>query len=300
MHDIWNPWHGCVRYSEGCANCYMYFLDELRDQDGSKIYKTKNDFDKPLQKDRNGRFKIQSGEQIRVCMTSDFFLKEADIWREEVWNIISQRPDVLFILITKRPERIRECLPADWGEGWENVFLYVTTENQKRADERVPLLLELPFKHKGVMVAPFLGPVSLEPWLASGQIERVQCGGENYGGSRPCDFDWVKALRDECAEYDIGFCFMETGTRFIKDGKTYTLKGKRLQSQMAYKSGVSFAGKPLKFKYCDSLGMEIPKEHLYQPTYRESCQMCASRLFCNGCSNCGACERKKSQGSESS
>lgn len=50
MHDIWNPWHGCKKISEGCANCYMYFLDKMRDQNGANIYRTKNGFDYPLQK----------------------------------------------------------------------------------------------------------------------------------------------------------------------------------------------------------------------------------------------------------
>lgn len=45
MHDIWNPWHGCVKCSEGCQNCYMYFLDRVRDKSGSDIYKTKSGFD---------------------------------------------------------------------------------------------------------------------------------------------------------------------------------------------------------------------------------------------------------------
>lgn len=64
MHDIWNPWHGCVKCSEGCDHCYMYFLDRVRDQDGSRIYKTKTGFRKPIQKDRQGRYKIQSGETL--------------------------------------------------------------------------------------------------------------------------------------------------------------------------------------------------------------------------------------------
>lgn len=37
MHDIWNPWHGCIKKNEGCENCYMYFLDRMRDKDGSQI-----------------------------------------------------------------------------------------------------------------------------------------------------------------------------------------------------------------------------------------------------------------------
>lgn len=95
MHDIWNPWHGCVRVSPGCANCYMYFLDRQRGQDGRHIYRTSS-FDYPLQRDQAGRYRVQSGELIRVCMTSDFFLAEADEWREEAWNIMYQRPDVIF------------------------------------------------------------------------------------------------------------------------------------------------------------------------------------------------------------
>ena len=130
MHDIWNPWHGCKKCSEGCEHCYMYFLDKMRDQDGSRIYKTKTGFNYPLQKDKNGSYKIKSGEMIRVCMTSDFFLAEADEWRPEAWDMMRRRPDVIFYLLTKRPERIEKCLPPDWGEGYENVLLNVTCENQ--------------------------------------------------------------------------------------------------------------------------------------------------------------------------
>ena len=168
MHDIWNPWHGCRKCSEGCQHCYMFFLDRMRNKDGADIYRTKNGFHYPLQKTRDGRYKIQSGELIRVCMTSDFFLEEADPWREEAWDIMRQRPDVKFFLLTKRPQRVKDYLPKDWGSGWDNIFFNVTCENQRRADERIPILLELPFKHKGIMCAPFIGPVSIEKYLATG------------------------------------------------------------------------------------------------------------------------------------
>lgn len=74
MHDIWNPWHGCVKCSEGCAHCYMYFLDSQRGHNGAEIYRTKTGFHYPLSRDRAGNYKVKSGEQLRVCMTSDFFL----------------------------------------------------------------------------------------------------------------------------------------------------------------------------------------------------------------------------------
>ena len=44
MHDIWNPWHGCIKKSEGCENCYMYYLDYKHGKNGSNIYKSNNNF----------------------------------------------------------------------------------------------------------------------------------------------------------------------------------------------------------------------------------------------------------------
>jgi len=132
----------------------MYYLDSLRGKDGGKIYRTKAGFRYPLSKARNDQYKIKSGKRIRVCMTSDFFLEEADPWRDEAWAIIKQRPDVKFFLRTKRPQRVASHLPWDWDDGWENVMFNVTCENQRRADERIPILLELP-------IQPFIGPVAI-------------------------------------------------------------------------------------------------------------------------------------------
>ena len=66
---------------------------------------------------------------------TDFFLKEADIWRKDVWEIIKKRQDVKFFILTKRPERVINCLPSWWNDGLDNAFSNVTRENQKRADE---------------------------------------------------------------------------------------------------------------------------------------------------------------------
>ncbi|MBQ6481997.1 MAG: DUF5131 family protein [Anaerolineaceae bacterium] len=290
MHDIWNPWHGCRKVSEGCQNCYMYYLDSLRDKDGSVIYRTQAGFRYPLSKERNGRYKVRSGEMIRVCMTSDFFLEEADAWRPEAWEIMRARPDVKFFLLTKRPQRVAEHLPADWGDGWGNIMLNVTTENQRRADERIPILLSLPFKHKGIMCAPFVGPVSIRKYLASGQIEQVLCDGENYDGARPCHYEWVKSLRDECVSADVTFVFCGTGRRFVKDGKTYKLEDSGLQSEQALRSGLSYQGKAINFKLTDTWGLPIPEGELYHPHFRERCERCGMRPICNGCSDCGKCK----------
>ena len=289
MHDIWNPWHGCRRCSEGCDNCYMYYLDARRGGDGSVVTRTGN-FRYPLSRDRSGAYQVKSGELIRVCMTSDFFLEDADDWRREAWSIMAQRPDVKFFLLTKRPERVAACLPPDWGAGWEHVMLNVTCENQRRADERIPILLDLPFRHKGIMCAPMIGPVSIGSYLESGQLEQVLCDGESYGGTRPLDYAWVKALRDECAAFDVTFVLCTTGRRFIKDGKCYAIEDGRQQTEQAYLSGLRYEGRPTKFRLCDPLGWPIPPEQLYVPHYRARCEMCNMRLACNGCSDCGKCK----------
>lgn len=288
MTKFWNPWHGCIKCSEGCKNCYMYFLDSKRDKDGSEIYKVKTNFNYPLKKDRYGNYKIQSGEKINVCMTSDFFLKEADIWRDEIWDIIRKRSDVIFYILTKRPERIMDHLPFDWGDGYENVILNVTCENQKRAEERISILESIPSKHKGVMVAPFIGEVDILKYLEEGFIEEVFCGGENYSGARVCKYEWVKKLSNDCKKTNTNFCFFETGTRFVKDGKEYFIPNKETQSIQAYKSGLSFVGKNIEYKLFDENGNEVEK---IVPFFRDKCNTCGSKMICSGCTNCGKCEK---------
>lgn len=292
MHDIWNPWHGCVRVSEGCDHCYMFAMDSTRGQDGSVVRRNKTTFNYPLQRARNGSFKVRPGELIRICMNSDFLIDQADPWREEVWDIIHSRPDVRFFILTKRPERFAECLPADWGDGWDNVMLNITCENQRLADERIPLLLATPAKHKGIMCAPFIGPVSISRYLGAPSLgaglEQVICGGENYEGSRPCDFSWVISLSAECRKHNLTFAFIETGSNFVLDGHTYHIP-KRLQGEQAYRSGASFEGKPIEWHLTDPLGLPLSPNELHIPRFRKKCRHCGSRLICNGCTNCGGC-----------
>lgn len=236
----WNPWHGCKKTSEGCQNCFMFYLDETRGLDGSHISKNKTDWNLPLKKDRYGNYKLKEGSFVRVCMSSDFFLKEADPWRKEVWDMIRQRPDITFSLLTKRAHRIKECLPHDWGDGWDNVTFAVSCENQKRADERIPYLFLFPSKHLWISLKPFIGEISLAQYLKTGRIETVLCGGENYAGNRPLHYEWVKKVYDECLQYDVEFIFGQTGNVFVKDGKTYYIKDNQIQIEQALKSGLQY------------------------------------------------------------
>ena len=74
---IWNPWHGCHKVSEGCAHCYMYILDSKRGLDTSHVFRTEN-FTLPIQRRRNGQFKLPSGMTLYVGLSTDFFVEEAD------------------------------------------------------------------------------------------------------------------------------------------------------------------------------------------------------------------------------
>ncbi|PHP52490.1 DUF5131 family protein [Actinomyces ruminis] len=284
MHDAWNPWHGCRRVSEGCDHCFMMFRDASWGVDGEVIRRVgPAGFRYPLAVDRTGAYKVRAGEMLRVCMTSDFFLRQADPWREEAWDIIRARPDVKFFLLTKRPHRVARCLPEDWGDGWDNVMLSVSVENQRRTDQRLPVLLDLPFVHKGAMAAPLIGPIELSRYLADGQIEQLIVGGENYGGARPLDVDWVRSLRAQCQQADVSMTFIETGSTLIKDGRTYSMGSKRNQSVQAHRSGLSYAARSRRpWQLRAPLGWEIPAAELHVPRFDGNCLECGSRPICNG------------------
>ncbi len=236
---IWNPWHGCRKISPGCANCYVYRRDESIGKDASVVTKT-GDYDLPLKKNRRGEYKLTAEDGIVfTCMTSDFFLDEADEWRDECWNMIRHRQDLRFHIITKRIDRFMQCIPDDWGDGWNHVTICSTCENQDRADYRIPILLKAPIKHREIISEPMLGEINIEKYLSSGLIEHVTCGGESGNKARPCDFRWIQEVRRECIRAGVSFTFKQTGAVFIKDGKTYHVE-RKYQMEQARKSGYSY------------------------------------------------------------
>lgn len=226
----WNLWHGCIKKSEGCKNCYVYARDEKYELDASAVYRTKS-FRLPVQKNRQGEYKILSGSTIYTCFTSDFFLDEADEWRREAWDIIRERSDVHFFMITKRIERFKVALPEDWGEGWDNVTVCCTCENQKRADERLPIYLDVPIKHRVIVCEPLLERIDLSAYLQTGKIDSVSVGGESGYFARECNYDWILDIREQCIKANIAFSFHQTGSNFIKDGKHYQIEKKFHHSQ---------------------------------------------------------------------
>lgn len=205
---IWNLWHGCHKLSEGCKNCYVYRTDFKYEKDSSKVYKTGN-FNLPLKKDRKGEYKIKSGELVYTCFTSDFFLEDADDWREEAWSIIKERSDLNFLIVTKRIDRFNVALPKDWGTGYDNVEICCTVENQDRADYRLPIFLELPINKKSIICEPLLGEIDLSKYLNK-NINQVVCGGESGNNARVCDYNWIINIRKQCLKNNVKFYFKQT------------------------------------------------------------------------------------------
>ena len=203
----------------------------------SECRKTGN-FNLPVKRKRDKSWKIESGKVVFTCFTSDFLLSDADMWREECWQMIKQRSDLWFYFFTKRIDRFMECVPDDWGDGYDNVLVGCTVENQDRADYRLPIFKSLPIKHKSIIVAPMIGPVDLSTYL-DGSIEEVSVGGESGLNARPCDFAWVLAIREQCVKAHIPFLFHQTGARLIKDGKTYHIP-RCYQHSQARKANINY------------------------------------------------------------
>jgi len=103
---IWNLWHGCHKVSEGCLHCYVFRKDKKYGIDTSIVHKTKN-FNLPIIRRNDGKFKIPSDTTLWTCFTSDFFIEESDKWRDESWKMIKFRSDVKFIIVTKRVQKIQ-------------------------------------------------------------------------------------------------------------------------------------------------------------------------------------------------
>ena len=225
MSGNWNPWHGCKKVSAGCKFCYVYRQDEMYGSpfQSDKIRKNKTSFDLPIRLKRGGDYKLRSGQTVYTCLTSDFFLEEADVWRISAWEMIKRRGDLRFFIFTKRIDRFLSSLPPDWNDGYENVIIGCTVENQATADYRLPIFEKLPIRRKVIIVAPILEKVNIQLYLNSA-IEEVAVSGESGRDARICDYEWILDIRRQCIEKDVPFCFHQTGANFMKDGKIYKIR----------------------------------------------------------------------------
>jgi protein gp37 len=211
----WNPWRGCDKVSPGCAHCYMFAGQRQYGRDPSVVVRAADaTFLKPLsRKWRAEAADIAQREQRRMrvftCSWSDWFHETADPWREEAWDIVRQAEESYdFQILTKRPERILDHLPPDWGDGWPHVWLGVSIEN-RRFVHRAVQLGEVPAAVRFVSAEPLLGPIADE--LDLRPIDWLIVGGESGPRHRRMDPAWARDLRDDCRWDETAFFFKQWG-----------------------------------------------------------------------------------------
>lgn len=221
----WNPWYGCTKVSPGCAHCYMYRDKRRFGLDPETVVRSKTTFNAPL--------KWRDRALVFTCSWSDFFHEAADAWRPEAWDIIRRTPHLTYQILTKRPERIAAHLPDDWGEGWPNVWLGTSVENQRWVS-RIDHLCAVPARVRFLSCEPLLGPVDLgaalwRPMAMSelpayalndgcsdgiaprGLLHWVIAGGESGPRARPMELDWARSLRRQCHTAGVAFFLKQLG-----------------------------------------------------------------------------------------
>ena len=241
--ESWNPITGCSPVSEGCEHCYAKRMAQrLKGRHG---YPEDDPFRVTFHPDRLKQpFTWKKPRHIFVVSMGDLFHNDVDpVWIFRVFNIIGScsLQKHIFLLLTKRPETMKAAIEAyckivrefrqnsnmnpDF-EFYDNVWLGVTAENQQRADECLPILLQIPAAKHFVSIEPMLGPVDLHIrdtqadiiWRRThgGSYQRefldwVILGGESGPGARPMHPDWARSVRDQCQEARVPFFFKQWG-----------------------------------------------------------------------------------------
>lgn len=207
----WNPWYGCHKISNGCAKCRAYAKMLSYGHKANNIMRSKEKtFNKPMLG--------LEGPMISVCEWSDFFIKEANAWRDEAWAIMKENDHLVFQICTRRPIALQHHLPDDWGDGYPNVWIGVSVFDNKSAKQNIPYLTEIEAVVKFVNVEPILGPVNLSPWTSEGHLNWVVCGGETGPTARLPQRQWIRNVLVNCLHDDVPFFFKGYGGNELIDG----------------------------------------------------------------------------------
>lgn len=240
----WNIARGCTKVDEDCKFCYMYrdSFDNTR-YNPLQVVRTKTVFNAPLKYNVTKSLCWDGKPLVFTCSLTDFFHEEIDIYRNEAWDIIRKCPHLIFQILTKRPERIINNLPDDWGTGWDNVWLGTSCGSQS-STKRIAELLKVPAAIKFLSIEPLHGSVNLlrvdeddsgftnclnglsfcegrnEP-AEHDKIDWVIVGGEsgNETGKyryRPCELSWIEKIVSDCQKSNVPVFVKQMGTFLSK------------------------------------------------------------------------------------
>jgi protein gp37 len=202
----WNPWQGCHKVSEGCRFCFMYSEKIRYGQQPNLVVRSKPaTFNAPL--------KWKEPARVFTCSWSDWFIEEADAWRDEAWDIVRRTPHLTYQILTKRPERIAAHLPAG---PLPNVWLGVSIENDA-ARERLEPLLDVRSRVPVLFISaePLIAPVDLFRFEYAA-VDWVIVGGESGPKARPMSLAWARSIVSWCRSLGIA-CFVKQLGRVIVD-----------------------------------------------------------------------------------
>lgn len=212
--EVWNPVTGCTKVSQGCKNCYAERIAERfwGDRKFTDVQCHEDRLEIPLH--------WKKPRKIFVNSMSDLFHPAVPFdFVDEVFAAIWKADQHTYQILTKRPERMHDYFKrGNWMLDYplSNVWLGVSCEDQKAADERIPWLLKTPAAVRFVSYEPALGPVDFETYIEQGEYEEppldwIIAGGESGPGARPAHPDWFRSVRDQCVEAGVPFFFKQWG-----------------------------------------------------------------------------------------
>lgn len=234
-----NWWTGCEPISPACAHCYAEAWAKRAGRDFTERRATTDATRrKALKWQRNAEaFEHEHGHRQRVFVNSlaDVFdNKVPQAWRDELFAMIRQTPSLDYLLLSKRIGNAKKMLPADWGDGYTNVWLGSTVVTQDECDRDIPKLLATPACVHFLSCEPLLEEIDITEWLWGVDTPCEQCprdvdcecgwntrkqnglpcidwvipGGESGAGARPPEIRWFESLIEQCRDAGAA-CFMK-------------------------------------------------------------------------------------------
>lgn len=224
---VWNPITGCSLISEGCRRCYAKrMFKRLAGNSRMLKYYSREFEDVQFHEAALNELFAVTNKVVFMCSMSDLFHSKVKAeWLSQIFNTFPYHRDLLFLILTKRPERLAAWMKNYDEHQFENVLFGVSAENQYWFERRTHALIEMPGIRKWINLEPLIGPVNIlkilgGQTLKAAGVEWISCGGESGPGSTACEIGWVQRIYDDCSANEIPFWFKQWGGK-IKGNHFY-------------------------------------------------------------------------------